>query len=629
MAEPNDQSQAAEASGSSVSGSFPLSSIEIPESISDYAIWKEDMIDWLVYNNLKPFTDATQNEACKAICQRLDRNGRDLVRPHNDNPQAMLDAIEEHYKFERSRLYTELVRQLHSITIGEGGVRQYEEDFRKVNAEIAILDPSLKLPQPYVIQLFLMGLGDPYEAFVTTYIQTHVLFGADAVRFREVTESAINEERRILSSDFGVAILAFYSKKKATGKGKQSVHARGGSKQSRKICDLCKTAGRRYRHWPSRCWFKFPHLKPERFMSEEEKKKKKKKKALNNAINSERFGQTLNKMHPILLIFKLDRSFWPEIVATAKNLTLRLRSPSTRTIGTPFKASPRRKPVLSHLHTIGSISSALKGILKKLVDESEKCILLVFEVESIHRLCNLTKKKVLRANSVQLMEKRPLHVDPEEEEPEAHGSPAKRQRLSVPASASASAAEDAAKEQRITDVSAGLEDVAPIAPIAMASTAAAAPVVPTSVAVPISAKSSWTSSDYPRRDRSSWYKPDFPWPACKRFPTPGPRRATPEPRRARVDRSPSQASSTATTGSDSSSDSESPATVVELVREDPELSAIQRVLLDHPGLTTPDQRDVLPDPLQGAFAAFPFLVDHATSRTSSSRLPSSRQSRTV
>ena len=48
----------------------------------------------------------------------------------------MLNIIDKHYKSKESNLYTELVRQLHSITIGEEDIRQYEKNFRKVNAEI-------------------------------------------------------------------------------------------------------------------------------------------------------------------------------------------------------------------------------------------------------------------------------------------------------------------------------------------------------------------------------------------------------------------------------------------------------------------------------------------------------------
>ena len=91
------------------------------------------------------------------------------------------------------------------------------------------------------------------------------------------------------------------------------------------------------------------------------------------------------------------------------------------------------------------------------MDKSEKCVLLGYEGESIYRLYNLTKKKVIRANSVYFVKKRPLFVNPEEEI-EAYKHPVKRQRLTV---ISVFATKETPNKQRITNVS---EDVTSIAP---------------------------------------------------------------------------------------------------------------------------------------------------------------------
>ncbi len=95
-------------------------------------------------------------------------------------------------------------------------------------------------------------------------------------------------------------------------------------------------------------------------------------------------------------------------------------------------------------------------------------------------------------------------------------------------------------------------------------------------------------------------RPDFPWPACKPPPTPGPTFRSPAASPASTVSSPSTARG-----------SISPSDAVEAVRNDPELSAIDKVLRDHPDLTVPDLRDLSPDPLSGAFAAFALLADHA------------------
>ena len=100
-----------------------------------------------------------------------------------------------------------------------------------------------------------------------------MLYGTGAVKFDEVIKSAINEERRMLSSDSKTAILAYHPKNKAKEKSK-STYSYNDSEYNRETYDLCKAADRKYRHPPTKCWTKFPHLKPEKFISKKEKKKK-------------------------------------------------------------------------------------------------------------------------------------------------------------------------------------------------------------------------------------------------------------------------------------------------------------------------------------------------------------------
>ena len=56
------------------------------------------------------FNDAIKSKACEGIRQRLDYNDRDLIRPYNEDPQAMLNIINKHYKSEGFDLYIELMR---------------------------------------------------------------------------------------------------------------------------------------------------------------------------------------------------------------------------------------------------------------------------------------------------------------------------------------------------------------------------------------------------------------------------------------------------------------------------------------------------------------------------------------
>ena len=126
---------------------------------------------------------------------------------------------------------------------------------------------------------------------------------------------------------------------------------------------------------------------------------------MNEAI--ERFKQILlYKMHLILLSSQLNKSFWLEIVIIINYLIL--RSLNVRTITTSFETFHYRKLILSHLRTIDFIVYALKRIQKKLVNKSEKCVLLKYEEKFIFRLYNLIKKKIIRINNIHFVEKRLL-----------------------------------------------------------------------------------------------------------------------------------------------------------------------------------------------------------------------------
>ena len=79
-----------------------------------------------------------------------------------------------------------------------------------------------------------------------------MLYGTDIVKFDEVIKSAINEERRILSSDSKTVILAYRLKNKVKEKGK-SIYSYDDFEYNRETCDLYKTADRKYRHSSAKC----------------------------------------------------------------------------------------------------------------------------------------------------------------------------------------------------------------------------------------------------------------------------------------------------------------------------------------------------------------------------------------
>ena len=92
-----------------------------------------------------------------------------------------------------------------------------------------------------------------------------------------------------------------------------------------------------------------------------------------------------------------------------------MRLSDTQIIVILFETFYHRKLILSYLRIINFIAYALKRIQKKLINKSEKYILLDYKGESIYRLYNLTKKKIIRDNSVYFVKKRSLFINSEEE----------------------------------------------------------------------------------------------------------------------------------------------------------------------------------------------------------------------
>ena len=134
------------------------------------------------------------------IHQRLNYINHQFIKKHNENPQAMLNVIDVYYKPMSSKLYIELMRQLHNININlKEGVRQYKKDFHKINAEIADLNDSLSLSEFYLIQFFLIKLDETYDVFMIIYIQTHMLYDPKAIKFDLIIHDAMNKERRMLT----------------------------------------------------------------------------------------------------------------------------------------------------------------------------------------------------------------------------------------------------------------------------------------------------------------------------------------------------------------------------------------------------------------------------------------------
>ena len=82
----------------------------------------------------------------------------------------------------------------------------------------------------------------------------------------------MNEEVRISFKEEELIIYIVWNDK---GKGKQAAFNNlGDSNINRETCSSYKTANRKFRHFPIKCWIKFSYFKSEKFITKEKKKKK-------------------------------------------------------------------------------------------------------------------------------------------------------------------------------------------------------------------------------------------------------------------------------------------------------------------------------------------------------------------
>ena len=205
---------------------------------------------------------ATFNEqtirATAAIRNRCGYNARDLIKDKK-TVKAKLDALKSYFKPQGSGVFSELCRRFNDLTLSNcKSIAEYTEKLRKIVTEMAELHPSLKLPDPFVVQKFLQGLGSGYDVFQTTFNQTHNIIPEDnktAVTFNATSLAAINEERRITSEQSTSQML---------------VATRISGNKATIQVDYCRHCNKYY-HTEEKCFVLHPELK--------KKKRDKKEKA--------------------------------------------------------------------------------------------------------------------------------------------------------------------------------------------------------------------------------------------------------------------------------------------------------------------------------------------------------------
>lgn len=123
--------------------------------------------------------------------------------------------------------------------------------------------------------------------------------------------------------------------------------------------------------------------------------------------NAEALNKTLYiKVFPTLISSGLHESLWPEVLQAM--VYIYMRSPHASLGMTPFEAATGRKPVISHIRTIGSKAwSLVRNHLKvpKFKSKVTKCILVGFEGDHIYRLLQ-PNGYIVRSSTVVFDERR-------------------------------------------------------------------------------------------------------------------------------------------------------------------------------------------------------------------------------
>jgi TfoX/Sxy family transcriptional regulator of competence genes len=259
-----------------------LANIPVLETAEQWPSWSREIQDYLIlsgYNHIidndtaPQEGDATQRtaagiifkeqtvRAAAAIRNRCGYNARDQIKD-KDTVKAMLNALKAYFKPQGSGVFSELCRRFNDLALNNcKGVTEYTEQLRRVMTEMAELHPSLKLPEPFVVQKFLHGLGSGYEVFQTTFNQTHDIIPGDgdktAITFNATSLAAINEERRIASEQNTSQML---------------VATRiSGNKATIQVdyCGHCK----KYYHTEDKCFLLHPELKKKKRSGKGKKEK--------------------------------------------------------------------------------------------------------------------------------------------------------------------------------------------------------------------------------------------------------------------------------------------------------------------------------------------------------------------
>lgn len=210
------------------------------------------------YANVLEKWEEKQDNACNCVRATLGFNAREIVKAIHEKPfnrlHKVLEAIEEHYKPTGSANYQELDRDYHELSLEScNGVMIFASKLQEANNRLLEINPALGYNTPQLVNKFLIGLGDSFSAFRTTFYQTHQLI-PEMDKKGVVKTPGVSLDRTIREAQH------FEKNQKAEEQTKVAMLATKRRRDDREKCDHCKRPG----HRKDRCWSLHPELRPKR-----------------------------------------------------------------------------------------------------------------------------------------------------------------------------------------------------------------------------------------------------------------------------------------------------------------------------------------------------------------------------
>lgn len=210
------------------------------------------------YANVLEKWEEKQDNACNCVRATLGFNAREIVKPTPDAPfnrlHEVLDAIEEHYKPTGSANYQELDRDYHELSLDNcKGVMNFASKLQEANNRLLEINSTLGYNTPQLVNKFLIGLGDNFSAFRTTFYQTHQLI-PERDKKGVVKAPGVSWDKTIREAQH------FEKNQKAEEQAKVALLAAKRRRDDREKCGHCKRPG----HIEERCWNLHPELRPKR-----------------------------------------------------------------------------------------------------------------------------------------------------------------------------------------------------------------------------------------------------------------------------------------------------------------------------------------------------------------------------